>query len=639
MKTNTSLAGGWTRWLLLMPLLAAALLLAQPAKADPAGRVGRIALLTGTVHLNNPQSGEAFVAPLNQPLTGGDIITTEPGARAEIQIGSATVRLDGRSRLEFDRLDDDQIRLYLADGSAIVRLPTRDAVRDFVLETRNGRFLARDTGIYRFDAEGEETRATAYFGTLRFDDDGRPIDIPANESAQIGSGGIGRAQAVGDEFTHWSAARDRRQERGTYNRYVSPEMTGAADLDDYGTWSQTPDYGTVWYPRGIAADWAPYRDGHWAWVAPWGWTWVGHEPWGFAPFHYGRWVTIRGAWAWVPGTRVARPIYAPALVAWIGSPAAGMSLSFGSGPAVGWFPLAPREVYVPVYRVSPAYVRNVNVPHVHRIEHVDRLIRDPNDAVRRMHYAHRDLPRAVTVVPAEVMTHRRPVAPATIPPRNAREWREQPLRAAPPLASRPEPRVEPRSRIEPRERQERPSLRREREMQAPRPERREAISAPAPQPAPAIIPRNGRSAPEMQRPEPQRVGPQARPERGDARRQEPERASRHEETVQRQQREKRVEPRVESAPPPVRERREVRTERAPERPREAQQVPQQMRQQTPQPMVQQPRPEPRQEMRQQAPQHAQPPMPREIRREMPAPRDGGQPQRHEGGRGQERQRD
>lgn len=465
------------RRLLSIILLVAALFAVAPAQADPAGRVGRLALLTGSVQLSNPETGESFAAPVNQPLTSGDILMTEPGARAEVQIGSMTLRLDGGSRLEFDRIDDDQVQMYLVDGSAIAKLPTRDAMRDFALETRRGRFTARDTGVYRFDVDGGETQATAYYGRLNFVGDDRAVDIDAGDSARIWPEGSRFSQAEGDDFSHWSSARDQRQRSANYSRYVSPEMTGAEDLDAYGDWAETPEYGAVWTPRRVAADWAPYRDGHWDWVAPWGWTWVGREPWGFAPFHYGRWVQLRGAWAWVPGTRVARPVYAPALVAWIGSPGAGISLS------VGWFPLAPREVYVPVYRSSPAYVRNVNVAHVPRIEHIERFINAPDDAVRRMPYAHRDQPHAVTFVPANVVTQRRPVGPAMQSHRDPRAWRDQPLRAAPTLAApRQEPRHELRSRRDERERPEATSGRREREN-----------------PAPVVAPRSERQVPEIRR--------------------------------------------------------------------------------------------------------------------------------------------
>ncbi len=142
--------------------------------------------------------------------------------------------------------------------------------------------------------------------------------------------------------------------------YVSDEMTGYEDLDAYGTWTYQAGYGACWTPTGVAVDWAPYRMGHWVWIAPWGWTWVDDEPWGFAPFHYGRWAFVSSRWFWVPGRVFVRPVYAPALVAFVGG--GGFHLSVGvGGPGVAWFPLGPGEVYMPWYRTSRGYVNNVNI--------------------------------------------------------------------------------------------------------------------------------------------------------------------------------------------------------------------------------------------------------------------------------------
>ena len=112
-------------------------------------------------------------------------------------------------------------------------------------------------------------------------------------------------------------------------------------LDDNGDWRPESSYGNVWFPH-VSAGWAPYRDGHWAWVDPWGWTWVDDEPWGYAPFHYGRWMSVEGRWGWVPGPMEVAPVYAPALVVFVGG-------GGGFGGNMGWFPLGPREVYVPSY--------------------------------------------------------------------------------------------------------------------------------------------------------------------------------------------------------------------------------------------------------------------------------------------------
>ena len=119
-------------------------------------------------------------------------------------------------------------------------------------------------------------------------------------------------------------------------------------------------YGNVWYPSRVAADWAPYRDGHWAWVDPWGWTWVDDAPWGFAVSHYGRWTNLRGTWGWVPGPVRSRAYYAPALVAFVGGDNFRLTISGGNVGGIAWFPLGPREVYRPSYPVSRGYFENVN---------------------------------------------------------------------------------------------------------------------------------------------------------------------------------------------------------------------------------------------------------------------------------------
>src|SRR5262249_7847588 len=124
--------------------------------------------------------------------------------------------------------------------------------------------------------------------------------------------------AGADDFDRWCADRDHRVERSVAKRYVSPYVVGYEDLDTYGTWRVVPGYGRAWVPTRVAVDWAPYRNGHWVWIDPWGWTWVDDAPWGYAVSHYGRWAYVNSAWCWVPGPVAARAVYAPALVAFVG---------------------------------------------------------------------------------------------------------------------------------------------------------------------------------------------------------------------------------------------------------------------------------------------------------------------------------
>ena len=145
----------------------------------------------------------------------------------------------------------------------------------------------------------------------------------------------------------------------------------------------------MWYPQVTVADWAPYRYGRWAWVEPWGWTWIDDAPWGFAPSHYGRWAQIGPRWAWVPGRFGPRPVYAPALVAFMGEAAGGgnWGVSLGGGPGAAWFPLAPGEYWTPHYHASDRYRGRLNWG--------DGRYRTPNV----YHFQHR--PNAISVAPVD----------------------------------------------------------------------------------------------------------------------------------------------------------------------------------------------------------------------------------------------
>ncbi len=187
-------------------------------------------------------------------------------------------------------------------------------------------------------------------------------------------------------------------------------MTGYEDLDDYGRWQYVGGYGTVWVPSGVASDWAPYRNGHWAYIDPWGWTWVEDEPWGFAPFHYGRWAYAGNRWCWVPGPVAVRPVYAPALVAFVG----GVGISIGGGPGVGWFPLAPGEVYMPYYRGSRGYVERINVTNtvvnVTRVTNVYNVYNSRERNVTNITYVNQRVNNGVTLVSRDTFVNARPVA-------------------------------------------------------------------------------------------------------------------------------------------------------------------------------------------------------------------------------------
>lgn len=401
------MSGYWRHLCLSIALVAVAPLLA--AETDPPGRVGRISLANEGTHLRIGDAVAVGVTALNWPLTTGALIETASASRTEARIGSTALRIDGGSSLEFVELSDERIWLRLNRGSVVLRIQSPEHAAEMTLDTPQGRLRIHAPGRYRADVAGGTAAFSAYQGTAHIEDFG--LTVRAGDRVFLLEGADRNyllGQAERDTFSQWELAREQLAVRGE-TRYISPEMTGHEDLERHGSWQETSEYGPAWFPQGMPLGWAPYRQGRWAWVSPWGWTWIDHAPWGFAPFHYGRWALIGNNWAWIPGAYMARPAYAPALIVWLGQPGWNASASFGSAPAVGWFPLGPREIYYPHYRSSLRHVRNINVTHV---TDVSRIVSVTSPQGHDRHI-HRGRHEAMTVVPGKAVMSGAPVARST----------------------------------------------------------------------------------------------------------------------------------------------------------------------------------------------------------------------------------
>ena len=319
---------------------------------DLPGRVGRLSVVEGVVWRFSPDENQWVSAERNRPLTTGDRLSTDASARAEWRVGSSVVRLDSGTEIALLRLDDAHLQLQLQRGSVVVRLRDNDRASEFELLTAEGSFRTGSAGQYRFDRQGDHSQATVYSGQAQFTGRNQALTIDSGQRAEFFMGTGARLQyaivdPVADAFSAWSDQRER-ADRGISQTYVSPEMTGAEELDRHGRWQQDPEYGPLWFPRDVGPGWAPYTVGRWMWVEPWGWTWVDAAPWGFAPFHYGRWVQRGPLWGWAPGRYEHRPVYAPALVGWVDGPpphrpGIDINISIGRGGSRNWYPLGPRD--------------------------------------------------------------------------------------------------------------------------------------------------------------------------------------------------------------------------------------------------------------------------------------------------------
>jgi hypothetical protein len=331
---------------------------------DPPGRVGRLSYIEGAVQQRTADDADWTRATLNHPVSNGFAVATQEGGRAELQVGSMAVHIGGNSELDVTALADHGTTLTLAQGEINLRLGRLASGDRIEIVTPRGIAYIVQAGGYHIDAGSTEspTRVAVFNGRAEVPRDGGPTVVTNGQAALITGddpAGITTASAAADPLDNWARSRDR-PTRSASSRTVSPEMTGGADLDQYGTWRHDSRYGEVWHPTGVPADWAPYRYGHWGWVSPWGWTWIDDQPWGFAPFHYGRWVYTAGGWVWVPGDYAEYPVYASALVGFAGSPGF-VGVGF---PFVSWFPLAPFEVFVPSFFVSIDFVRRINITNV-----------------------------------------------------------------------------------------------------------------------------------------------------------------------------------------------------------------------------------------------------------------------------------
>jgi hypothetical protein len=374
------------------------------ALADPPDRVARLSYESGTVTFEPAGTQDWVQATPNRPLITGDGLWVDASSRAELNVGRAALRADTQTSISITNLDDRVAQFQLAQGTVelTVRSMGPDAV--YEIDTPNLALTINQPGQYRVTVtpDGQTTYALVRQGSATASGDNQSYAIGANQSYSFAGTDLSNYTyydpPAPDDFDRFSADRDARWVHSSSQRYVSPEMIGYEDLDANGTWQVAEGYGNVWVPNNVGPDWAPYQAGHWAWVSPWGWTWVDDAAWGFAPFHYGRWAHVGFGWAWIPGPVEVAPVYAPALVAFVGG-GGGFSLAVGGGGGgigVAWFPLGPREVYRPGYEVSPAYVQRVNVTNTVVTTTVVNNVYNNTTVV---HYANQSVPNAVTAVP------------------------------------------------------------------------------------------------------------------------------------------------------------------------------------------------------------------------------------------------
>ena len=402
------------RLLITLTILTVVIAAAALAQQAPPTRVGRVSFVSGNLAFHTAGQTEWSAAAVNYPVATGASLWTDAEARAEIRIGPDTVDMASNTELDVVALDERVTRFEVPQGRIYLHLRRLDQGQSVEIDIPRGAVQLLQPGYYDIDAgtQDQPARIAVFGGSARFVGSGSDIAVKAGDVVVLN--GISPVAAtfdpaVADAFVEWCRLRDYDENRLAAPYYVSPRLTGYAELDPYGRWGNAAGYGEVWYPT-VPAGWTPYTNGRWVWVAPWGWTWIDEEPWGFAPCHYGRWAYIGERWGWVPGAFEPSPVYAPALVAFLGGAGAGLYVSGAVGPQVGWFPLAPGETYWPSYTADPSYIRRLNQANVGSIDNIQMMRNVMLPAqVAGAQFANR---RFATIAPQHVFASAGHIAPA-----------------------------------------------------------------------------------------------------------------------------------------------------------------------------------------------------------------------------------
>ncbi len=340
--------------LMVSATLGGALPALAQGRSGGGGTPPRLAFLDGDVSFWRTGAEEWTQAQLNTPIAAGDSLFAGDNANFELEVGPrAFVRAGAATEIDLTALEPDYLQLRIPGGHAALDLKSLPRGTTIEVDSPNAAFTINRPGYYRVDIDETRTVFSARRGGAAMVAPAASDSLSVGDNQQVILDGTDNVQVnltaapAPDEWDRWNYDRSGQLvEVPRSAAYVPPTVAGVDDLDRYGEWRAQPRYGHVWVPRDVQPDWAPYSTGRWVYDPYYEWTWVDDSPWGWAPYHYGRWVHLDGYWGWAPGPIVARPVYAPALVAFFGSPGLGVSVSIGL-PFVSWCALGFGEPIIP----------------------------------------------------------------------------------------------------------------------------------------------------------------------------------------------------------------------------------------------------------------------------------------------------
>src|ERR1700676_3051949 len=430
-------------WVFLPGFFTVLFAVLSSAQVDIPSGVARISLIQGDVSVQRGDTGDWSAAALNQPLVGGDRISTGDGSQAELQLDHSNIlRLGNNAHAKIATLgraqiERAQIQVQIGQGLAYYTV-FKDSEAEVEIDTPNAAIRPTSKeGVYRIEVHGFETQVIVRAGAADISTPQGSTHVEVSQAATIRgttdeAGIVLGGASSRDGWDSWNNDRDGEVPNAQSGNYTNRYYVGSEDLDAYGHGINVLDYGRVWSPT-VAGGWSPFRAGRWVSEPYWGWTWVSREPWGWTPYHYGRWFLYGKSWVWWPGPVDGdgnyRPEWAPAYVSFFGFGGhRGVSPGFGS---VGWLPIGPGDSFYPWYgqKDSQSNVVDVNVTDATSITKLNRgtgvvaPLRD-DDQFSNVRLAAVDvrIRKAISTVPADRFGTGRS-APATVSRRAFRDAR------------------------------------------------------------------------------------------------------------------------------------------------------------------------------------------------------------------------
>ena len=221
---------------------------------DPPSRVARLNYINGNVSMEPAGVNDWAPAERNRPFSTGDYLYTDQGAQAELHLDNAVMRMAPQTSFGFLNLDNQTAQIKLSEGEMYFRVRNFGQNQVFEVDTPNAALTFLQNGIYivSVDPNGNTSYLTVREGQAQVTGGGQAFTVDQGSSVNLsGTDQLGydvEAAPQPDDFENWAAQRDQHEAHVRSSRYLPPTVIGYEDLDDYGGWQPSGQYGNVWYP-------------------------------------------------------------------------------------------------------------------------------------------------------------------------------------------------------------------------------------------------------------------------------------------------------------------------------------------------------------------------------------------------------